>query len=163
MRKPQETNVAVRMVGLKLLLLSASLAALGAVAPGEQHSIAEATWGGMKLLNLILGTAAAGASLFLRPQVNGRLLGATISCGILCAVAGTPFLAWMFTAYFEKPFPGPLENVLAVVMGVGGVYIIPGLQSVSEAFRANPLGFVDWIRGRGAPPMPPPSDKGGQP
>jgi hypothetical protein len=162
MRNLQEPRRAVRMVGLKLLLLSVSLAALGAVAPGEQHSIAEATWGGMKLLHLILGTAAAGASLFLRPQVNGKLLGATISCGILCAIAGTPLLAWAFTAYLEKPFPGPLENALAIAMGVGGIYIIPGLQSVSEAFKSNPLGFIDWLRGKGSPPAPP-SDKGSQP
>lgn len=160
----REASWAVRVVGLKLLLLSASLAALASAVPGvdAQHSIAEAAWGGMKLLHLILGTAAAGASLFLRPQVNGKVLGATISCGILCAIAGTPFLAWAYTAYFEKAFPGPAENVLAIALGVGGVYIIPGLQSVSEAFKANPLGFLDWIRGKGAPPMPP-SDKGGQP
>jgi hypothetical protein len=158
----RDASRAVRMAGLKLVLLSLSLAALGAVAPGDPTSMAESTWGGMKLLHLILGTAAAGASLFLRPQVNGKQLGATISCGILCAIAGTPFLAWAFTAYFEKPFPSPAENVLAIAMGVGGVYIIPGLQSVSEAFKANPLGFIDWLRGKGAPPAPP-ADKGGQP
>lgn len=152
---------AVRIVGLKLLLLSASMA-LAAVTPGAEQSIAEVSWGGMKLLHLILGTAAAGASLFLHPQLTGKVLGATISCGILCAIAGTPAFVWAFSAYFDKPFPGPLENVLAIALGVGGVYIIPGLQRISESFRANPLGFVDWIRGRGAPPAPP-ADKGGQP
>lgn len=149
----------VRMAGLKLMLLAVSMGALAASVPvAADATLADAAWGGMKLLHLILGTAAAGASLFFLPQFSGRALGATISCGILCAVGGTPALTWAFSAYYDKALPGPVENVLAIALGVGGVYIVPGIQRLWESFRANPLGFLDWIRTRGAPP-PPPDEK----
>lgn len=158
---------AVRMVGLKLLLLSASLAAIGAVVPAEPHSIADTAWGGMKLLHLILGTASAGASLFFRPQVNGKILGATISCGILFALAGPPFLVWGAAWWTDGKtnIPAPVENMLAIVLGVLGVYVIPALQKVGETIRANPLGFFSWFKGGGTAPPPGAAsdDKGGQP
>lgn len=163
MARISDAQRAVRLVGLKLLLLSVSLAAVGAAVPGaNDHSLAEASWGGMKLLHLILGAAGAGASLFFLPQFNGKWLGATVTCGIVCAVSGTPAVAWAFAEYLAKALPGPVENLLALALGVGGVHIIPTLQGVADAVRRNPFGFIDWLRGRGGPPTPP-GDKGGQP
>lgn len=157
-----EKTWAVRVVGLKLLLLALSFGALAAaVVPGEA-SLADASWGGMKLLHLILGTMGAGASLFFLPQFNGKSLGATVTCGILCAVVGTPVAAWAYAEYLTsaKVLPVPVENLLSMALGVAGVYIIPGVQRLSASFKANPLGFVDWILRRGAapPPPPPPAD-----
>lgn len=161
-----EAHRAVRMLGLKLLLLSASMAAMGAALPAlSDQSLAEATWGGMKLLHLILGTMGAGASLFFLPQFNGKALGATVTCGILSAVLMTPVVAWAYTEHLSSTkaaLPGSVENLIAMALGIAGVYIIPGIQRASEAFKSNPLGFVDWLRGRGAAPAPP-EDKGGQP
>lgn len=166
MGKLSEAHRAVRLVGLKLLLLSASLAAFGAVVPGvTDQSLADASWGGMKLLHFVLGAMGAGASLFFLPQFNGKWLGATVTCGILCAVVGTPAMGLIWTDYVpgtKGPLPGPVENLLAMALGVAGVNIIPALQRGAAAFKANPLGFVDWLRGRGSPPSPP-EDKGGQP
>lgn len=155
---------AVRLLGLKLMLLSVSLAAVGSALPAADQSLAEASWGGMKLLHLILGTMGAGASLFFLPQLNGKSLSATVTCGILCAVVGTPVAAWAYAEHLTsgKVLPGPVENLLAMALGVAGVYIIPGVQRLSASFKSNPLGFLDWIFRRGAPPSAP-DDKGGQP
>ena len=159
---------AARAMGLSLILMAVSLAAVAAtIAP--EGSVADATWGGMKLLHLILGMLGAGATLFFLPQFTLRWLGATVTCGILCAIVGTPFLIWAFTAYFDRPFPAPAENVLAIVMGVAGVNIIPTIQYMGASVRANPWGFLSWIRGGAAAPPPvPPADtteepKGGRP
>jgi hypothetical protein len=158
-------QMAARVMGLKLLLFSVSLAAVGAVPGMSDQSLADATWGGMKLLHFVLGAMGAGASLFFLPQFNGKWLGATVTCGILCAVVGTPALGLIWVEYVpwtKGPLPGPVENLLAMALGVAGVNIIPALQRGAEAFRANPLAFFDWLRGRGSPP-PPPEDKGGRP
>jgi hypothetical protein len=158
-----------RLVGLKLMLLAASFGALATALPGAgagEASLADMAWGGMKLLHLIIGTAAAGVSLFFLPQFSGKTLGATVSCGILCALVGTPIGWFILNAlskkYLDLPLPGGGENALAAVLGVAGVYLIPGVQRGAAAFRANPLGIVDWFRGRAAAPLPP-EDKGGQP
>lgn len=151
---------AVRMLGLKLLLLSVSIAAVAAGA-GDERSLAAASWGGMKLLHLILGTMGAGTSLFFLPQFTGRTLSATVVCGVVCAVVGTPFVVWMSAAYLGKSVAEPAENLLAMALGVAGVYLIPGVQRAAESFRTNPFGVLDWVRGRGAAPGA--GDKGGQP
>lgn len=155
-----------RVMGFKLLILSGSFAALASALPAPaQASLAEASWAGMKLLHLILGTAGAGASLFFLPQFNGRSLAATVVCGVLCAVVGTPLVVWLATAALNKYFapgsilPGSAENALAVSMGVAGVYIIPAIQNAATAFRADPWGMVARFFGRTPPPPPP----GGQP
>lgn len=158
MGKLGEANRTVRMLGLKLLLLSASMAAVGAALPLSDQSLAEATWGGMKLLHLVLGTMGAGASLFFLPQFTGKALGATVTCGIACAVAGTPFLSWAYAEYWSATRtapPMPVENLMAMALGVAGVYIIPLVQRVSAAFEANPWGVVDWVRSRGQAPLDP--------
>lgn len=165
-----EANRAARLLGLKMFLLSASLAAVGAAMPSavSDQSLADATWGGMKLLHIILGTMGAGASLFFLPQFNGKALGATVTCGIACAVVGTPALSWIYTEHWsatKAALPVPVDNLLAMALGVAGVYIIPAFQGLSAAFKRNPLGFVDWLRGRGAAPgqAPPPEPAPTQP
>lgn len=147
----------VRWVGLKILLWSAAFGAAAAALPGPGDApIAEVSWYGMKLAHLIIGTAAAGASLFFLPQFTGIALGRTVVCGMFCATVGTPLLAALLSAlsvkYLGSPVPGA-EPVLAAALGVGGVYIIPMGQRGWEALRNDPWGslgrVIDRIRGRG--------------
>lgn len=157
---------AVRLVALKLLILDASFAAFAAVVTPPEASMAEATWGGMKLLHLILGTAGAGSTLWFVDRFDPKVLGATITCGIVCAVGGTPFLAHGYATWFtdiaRAPLPTPAENLLAIALGAGGLYIIPAIQNIAKIFRDNPFALFDWIRGRGGPPGGSPP-AGGQP
>jgi predicted Na+-dependent transporter len=141
-----------QVLGLKLLILSVSFAAIAEALPEPaQASLENASWGGMKLLHIIMGTMGAGMSLWFLPQFTGRWLGATVTCGIGCAAVLTPLAAWAFQYYFKIPMPGPAENAAALAIGVGGVYIIPGFQKAVEGFRSNPMGFLDWLRGKGPP------------
>src|SRR6185369_8437334 len=96
-----------KMLGLKLLILSGSFAAVAAILPAPQGepAIAELTWGGMKLLHLIMGAMGAGMSLWFLPQFTGRWLGATVTCGIGCAAVLTPLVAFTFQRYFGEPMP----------------------------------------------------------
>jgi hypothetical protein len=139
---------AARGVGLKLMLCALSLGAAAASVHGApEQSLAEATWGGMKLLHLILGMMGSGASLFFLPQLTPKWLGATVTCGIVCALTGTPLCALLASEYLlaGKPLPGPAENLLAVSMGVGGVYIIPAVMKLWAIVRNDPLAIVRWV------------------
>lgn len=139
---------AVRWVGVKLLLLSVSLAAVGSVvAPAAGQDIATVTWGGMKLMHLILGTAGAGVSLFFLPQFTGVALGRTVASGVLCAFVGTPLAMAAYARYVGEPLAGA-ENVLAAALGVFGVYIIPSVMTLGARFKANPGAFLDNLRGK---------------
>jgi len=139
----------VRMMGLKLLLLGVCFSALGAALSMQTGMpIDQASWGGMKLLHLILGTMGAGVSLFFLPQFSTLALGRTVFAGVCCAVVGTPFLVALYSKYMGEPLQGA-ENVLAALLGVLGVYLIPGAQALGRKWRDNPWGFIDRIRGRG--------------
>jgi hypothetical protein len=158
---------AARLCGLKLILLAVSFAAVGG-SLGPDPGLATATWAGVKLQHLILGTFGAGASLLFLPQFTLRSLGATIICGLVCAAWGTPFVMWAYMAHFDKPaFPGPAENALAVLAGVVGVYVIPTIRGIARAIagriQANPMGFIAWVKGGGAgqPPAGDATDESG--
>jgi hypothetical protein len=72
---------AARILGFKLILLAVSFAAVGATIAPHPGLAEAATWGGMKLLHLILGMFGAGASLFFLPQFTLKWLGATVCAG----------------------------------------------------------------------------------
>lgn len=154
---------AVRVVGMKLLLLSASLTAIAAAGPPAAQDLAQAGFAGMKLVHLILGTMGAGASLLFLPQFSGLVLGRTVFCGILAAVVGTPIATRLLEALYGRVVGdnvslSGLDNIVAVALGVGGVYIIPAIQRLWQEGGSNPKGFFDRLRGK--PPEPP---AGGQP
>lgn len=159
---------AVRILGLKLVLLAVSFGAVAAALPvgPEQQSLAQASWGGFKLMHLILGTAGAGSALWFIERLNTKSLGMVLTCGILSATGGTPFLSYAWTEWFaatpRPPLPVPVENLLALALGAGGLYLIPAIMGIFRALKENPFLVIDWLRGRGGPPpSPPPPPSGG--
>lgn len=157
--------VTSRQVALAMLLLSASLVAVAqAVSAGSGASIGEIGFSGMKLSHLIVGTAAAGVSLWFLPKYETKSLGATITCGMLAALLLTPGTLWAYAAYFsteahKAAVPLAVENILAAAYGIGGVYIVPMVGSAWKQAGGNPLGFLALLRG-GMRQAPPPADHG---
>lgn len=167
--------ISSKQLALVLLLLSVSLGAVAQAIAASGIPVDEITYNGMKLMHLIVGTAAAVVSLWFLPRFETKSLGATITCGMFCALLFTPLAMWGYAVYFSTEVkavkvPVVVENVLAATFGIGGVYIIPGITWAWKSVRDNPWGFFAWIRsgGRTPPPGPPPSgdissaDKGGQ-
>ncbi len=154
-----------RAAGLMLLALAASCRAIAAAVAPPGVPLDEAAWGGMKLLHLTLSAAAAGASLFFVPQFSGRALGATVTCGILFGTAGPPAVAWAVSWYTDgrAVMPGPVLNLVAIVLGIVGVYIIPALNKMGAAFAAKPFSFIPWFRSGGTTPGPDEVGKEGRP
>ena len=147
------TLTAARLVGLKLALLAVSFAAVAAGVAQDTQSIAELNFGGMKLMHLLVGTFFAGLSLWFVPQLTGRVLGATISCGLGFATVGTSLFLFVIEHVLNwGRVPAPVENMIAAVLGVLGVFIIPGLRELGRQWGEDPRGFIAWLRNRNSQP-----------
>lgn len=162
--------ISSKQLALAMMLLSVGLSAVAAAVSAGGTPLSEAAFGGMKLMHLIVGTAAAGVSLWFLPKFETKSLGATITSGMFCSLVFTPLSVWAYSAYFGTEaravaVPGPVENVLAAAFGIGGVYIVPGIAWAWRSVRDNPWGFFAWVRGggRGPPPDGPPQENGGKP
>lgn len=143
---------AARMLGLKLMLLSLSLSAVAVVSPVQvviPIPLADSTWGDIKLMHIIMGTAGAGVTLWFVEGFRMRVLGATVTCGIVCAAVFTPGIeyAWMhlFVDTPRKEIPNVVENVIAFMLGVGGMSIIPGITNWWIRFKKNPTAFIERV------------------
>jgi hypothetical protein len=91
---------AVRLVGLKLLLFSVSLAAAAAaIAPDAAQDLATGELGRDEAAAPHPGHDGRGGLALLPAPVLGLALGRTVVCGILCALVGTPLLKALSTKY----------------------------------------------------------------
>ncbi len=162
--------ISSKQVALLMCLLAASFACLAGALAADGVLVDDVAYNGMKLTHLIIGTAAAGVSLWFLPKFETKALGATVSCGMVCALLLTPFSMWAYITYFstethKATVPIAVENVLAAGFGIGGVYIVPGVAWAWRSVRDNPWGFFAWIRsgGKTPPPDQKPNNEGGQP
>ena len=139
--------------------LSAVTAIIAAVAAGADPTPLDASWAGVKLANVVFGAAGAGVTLSIVQDWGWAKVITTLVCGLAAAALGTPF------ALHYVPPPANLiaigESSYAAVLGAVGVYAIPGLHQAAKSFGSNPYGVIDWVRGRGGPPVPPVPPAGG--
>lgn len=127
------------------------------------------SWEGISLVSVVLGFVGAALGVSYMPPMNKKQLLAALVAGVTCAAlapgATSEAIAWWRSTpaapVLAVPLPAALNNVLAFVSGIGGMFLVPGLIVAFQSFKKNPFAVVDWARGRGAPPTPP-SD-GGQP
>lgn len=142
------------LAGIRVSLATAVVA--GAVAAQQPVPWELASWAGVKLVHVIFGAIGAAITLSLAQGWDWWRVGATLVCGLASSALGTP------VALHYLPPPAEIAAVTgsayAAVLGAVGVYLIPGLKRAAEAIGGNPFGFVDWVRGRGAAPAPPPPD-----
>lgn len=149
------TDPAAAIIGARVSLATAVVAGVAAV--GQPVPFEVATWGGVKLLHVIMGAIGAAITLASAQGWTWARVVMTLATGLGLAAFGTPF------ALHYLPPPPALtigESAYAAVLGAVGVYLIPGMHNAAKAFATNPWGFVDWWRGRGAPPPPPPPGGG---
>ncbi|MBK8916351.1 MAG: hypothetical protein IPM64_17440 [Phycisphaerales bacterium] len=147
------------LIGARVSLATAVVAGMAAV--GQQVPVEDAMWGSVKLLHVIMGSVGAAITLSVVQEWGWRKVVMTLFTGLGSAAFGTPFALHYFTPPAQLMHIG--ESGYAALLGACGVYLIPGMHNAARAFAANPFGFVDWVRGRGAPPPPPAPPPGGGP
>lgn len=157
-------QISASIGGAYVSLMTAAVT--GAVAAGQPVPLEVATWGGVKLAHLMFGAVGCAITLSMVQGWSWGQVAKTMATGLGAAAFATPYALH----YFGPPeaIAAVGESAYAAAFGAVGVYLIPGLRRAAEAVSANPWGFVDWWRGRGAPPQPPqppgpPSSNGGNP
>lgn len=98
---------------------------------------------GVKIVALVFGFIGAALGISYTPEITKKAALAALISGIVCGGLGPELIAWAFNWHL----PPIISNVMALVCGVGGMFIIPGLIAIWRGFGADPWGFIDRIRG----------------
>lgn len=89
---------------------------------------------GMKFATLIAGFAGGVVSLSFVKELKPVQALAAVAVGTVSA----GYLSPAVLAYFE--LPAAIENAAAFLVGLTAMNIIPGILSISNRFKGNPLG-----------------------
>lgn len=97
---------------------------------------------GIKVVWLVFGFI--GAALGVRyspPMSKGDALTALLA-GVVCAGFGPPLL----TTWFSWHMPPIVDNAIAFVCGICGMFVVPGILNLGRAFAADPAAFITKAR-----------------
>lgn len=121
------------------------------------------SWEGIQLVWVILGFIGAALGIGSMPTMTRKQLITAMLSGLVAAALAPQWAAHLYGRWFgPEPIPPFMNNTIAFFFGIGGMFIVPGAIVFWQNFRNNPLGFIDWIRGKGPPPPPPPAGPAGE-
>lgn len=100
---------------------------------------------GVKVVSLVFAFVGAALGISYTPEISKRSAMAALIAGVTCGALGPEAVAWGFS----KPLPLIANNALAVVFGIGGMFIVPGVIRLWTGFRDDPFGWLDRWRGKG--------------
>lgn len=113
------------------------------------------SWEGIELVSLVLGFIGSALGIAYMPKMDKAQLFAALLSGVVCAALGTPGFEFAYMNWSpawinpgHEPMPEVLSHIVAFFLGVGGMFIIPGMI----LFWRNPVAFIQWLKGAKAPP-----------
>lgn len=95
---------------------------------------------GIQLVSLVLGAAGAVLGISYTPKMTKREMFAAMIAGLACAALFPQLAAHYFA------LPAVLNNVLAFIFGIGGMFIVPGVLALWRGFANDPWAFIDRLR-----------------
>ncbi len=101
---------------------------------------------GIKIVSLVF--ACIGALLGISYiEMTKRMAFCALIAGLLCGSFGPEAVA----AWWGAPLRPALNNGIAVILGILGMFVLPGIFKLGAMLRDDPIGFVgnvwDLIRG----------------
>lgn len=112
------------------------------------------TLSGVKVVSLVFAFIGAALGISYTPEMTKRTGFAALIAGIVCGALGPELIAWGF----NWKLPIIINNIFAVICGIGGMFIIPGFIIAWQGFAKDPFGFADRLRGI-SKPVDKPGDK----
>lgn len=101
------------------------------------------TVSGVKIVSLVFAFIGAALGITYTPELTKRMALAAMIAGVVTGGLGPEVIAWAF----NLQMPRFMNNIAALICGVGGMFIFPGLLTVWKGFASDPWGFVDRLRG----------------
>ncbi len=130
------------------VMLLGSFGALADTVPSPPAAPAELQWQGITLVSFIF--ACVGAVLGITwdhvPPLTRQQACFAMLSGLVCGVTFPSGVELVVQHYWQLPVPTMLNNALAIVFGIGGMYIVP----LVIGFWKDPWALLD--RFRGTPP-----------
>jgi hypothetical protein len=99
-------------------------------------------WAGFELIAGVLGFIGAALGISYSPPMTKREMFAALLAGLVCGVLGPQLIAHVYA------MPPIVNNALAFIFGLGGMFIVPGLLAMWRGFAVDPWSFIDRIRGK---------------
>lgn len=97
---------------------------------------------GVKIFTLVFGVIGAALGIaYTTPPMSRREMAAALLAGLACAAIGPQILLH----YMALPSWG--TNAAAFVLGIGGMFIVPGILKAWRAFAADPLSLLNRNKG----------------
>ena len=96
---------------------------------------------GLAIMPTVLVGAALGISY--TADITKRTAFAALIAGVACGALGPELIAWAF----NWKLPIIINNIFALICGIGGMYVVPGLLTVWRGFASDPWAFLDRLRG----------------
>ena len=105
------------------------------------------TLSGVKVVSLVFAFVGAALGISYTPNMTKRTAFAALVAGVVCGALGPELIAWGF----NWKLPIIINNVFALICGVGGMFIVPGLITAWQGFAKDPWAFIDRLRGIAKP------------
>lgn len=104
--------------------------------------LASITAAGIKVVWLVFGFIGAALGVRYSPPMNkGDALTALLA-GVVCSGFGPGLL----TTWFGWHMPSIVDNAIAFVCGIFGMFVVPAILNLGRAFVADPFAFIAKAR-----------------
>ena len=97
---------------------------------------------GFSVVSMVLGLIGAALGVSYSPPLTRREVFAALLAGVACAALVPQALQAMWQ------LPPVVNNVAAFFVGIGGMFIVPGIIAIWRSFAADPWSVIDRVRGR---------------
>lgn len=97
---------------------------------------------GIKVVSLVFGFIGAALGVRYSPTMSKADALTALVAGVVCSGFGPPLLS----AWFGWHMPPVVDNAIAFVSGIFGMFVVPGILNVGRSFVADPIAFITKAR-----------------
>jgi hypothetical protein len=116
-----------------------------------EQTILDKSIGGVSLISLVFSFVGAALGISYMPPMSKTQMFGAVLAGLACGSI-LPELAILVFSNTEILKVAVVKNALCFLLGILGMFIIPGVIVFGQSFQKNPFFVLDWLRGKGPPP-----------